>query len=296
MLALYVDGEEIVLEDGELILGRSPSCDIVIDDMLASRVHAKLTISEGTVVLRDLGSANGVYVNSGRIDIPTPLRDGDRVLLGTKELSVFAVRVRRPTPVRPASGMQPAARISASRPAVSPQRFANPPSTNPAPQRSLSSPRAVRIQDTSRDMPRTEKADAFTQLGLLAQRMMDAGRVDGAVRVLAEHMRNVMDGARDGRPVPEDVLQSASRFAMAFAAAKLEAKWVDYVVELHMNVRRPMTAELIDDLCSLRRKNVRCDRDTMLFYKATLQREEPNLPLSQRVLVARILSLSDGDE
>lgn len=299
-LALYLDGEEIALTEGELILGRSPSCDIVIDDMLASRVHAKLTVSEGAVILRDLGSANGVWVNSARIDMPTPLRDGDRLLIGTKELSVFAVRVEGSGVGGRSSDEPPTRRVSSVRPAVTSNRtssrVAKPagPSAPSAPS-STSTPgmRAQRIQEASRSMPHTEKTDAFSQLGLLAKRMIDTGRVDGAIRVLAEHMRNVIEGARDGRPVPEDVLVSASDFAMTFAAAKLDAKWVDYVVELHLNVRRPMSAGLIDQLCSLRRKNVRCNRDTMLFYKAALQREEPSLPLSQRVLVARILSLTD---
>jgi len=310
-LALLLDGQEVVLTEGDLILGRSPSCDIFIDDMLASRVHAKITVLEGTVILRDLGSANGVWVNSGRIDMPTPLRDGDRVLIGTKELSVFAMRAepagvgRRSGPAprassetsaRPRSSIpQTAARRSpstvrdfraqsgASQPAVAPARGTS------------QEMRARDIQHASRDLPRTEKADAFAQLGMLARRMIDSGRIDGAIRVLAEHMRNVMEGAREGRAVPDDVVQFASEFAMEFAAAKLEAKWVDYVVELHMYARRPMSSELIDDLCALRRKNICWDRDVMLFYKAALQREEPNLPLGQRVLVARILSLGDGD-
>ncbi len=298
-LALYVEGEERLLDDGEYILGRSPSCDIVIDDMLASRVHAKISVSQGTVILRDIGSSNGVYVNSARIDMPTPLRDGDRILIGTKEISVFAVRVapaRRPSGTLAAAGSKAPnaavarARTDASRLATAPSAPAMPAaSESPAP-----GPRAESIEQSSRDMPRTEKTDAFTQLGMLARRMIDSGRMDGAVRVLSEHMRNVLEGARDGRVVPPDVLAAASSFAMEFAEAQLEAKWVDYVIELHMNVRKPLNADLIDALCRLRRKNVRCDRDLMLFYKAALQREEPNLPLSQRVLCARIFSLDEG--
>lgn len=283
-LALYVEGTEVLLEDGEKVLGRSPSCDIVIDDMLASRVHAKLTVTEGAVILRDLGSANGVYVNSTRVDMPTPLRDGDRILIGTKEMSIFAVRVAGKS--AESSGMHRLGGLSVKPVSSGPRAI------NPAHARAPSE-RAHAIRSEARHMPRTEKSDAFTHLGLLAQRMLDTGRVDGAIRVLAEHMRNVMDGSRDGRPVPDDVLASSSRFAMTFAAAKLEAKWVDYVVELHMNVRRPMQAELIDSLISLRRKNVVGDRDLLLFYKATLQREEPNLSLPQRVLCARIFSLGD---
>jgi pSer/pThr/pTyr-binding forkhead associated (FHA) protein len=298
-LALYVEGEERLLEDGEYILGRSPSCDIVIDDMLASRVHAKLSVSQGTVILRDIGSSNGVYVNSARIDMPTPLRDGDRILIGTKEISVFAVRAvmtRQPPNTQDVAGAK-APSVSAARARTDASRLAAAPSVPAMPVAAESpapGPRAESIERSSRDMPRTEKTDAFTQLGLLARRMIESGRMDGAVRVLSEHMRNVLEGARDGRVVPPDVLVAASSFAMEFAEAQLESKWVDYVIELHMNVRKPLSADLIDALCRLRRKNVRCDRDMLLFYKAALQREEPNLPLSQRVLCARIFSLDES--
>ena len=298
-LALYVEGEERLLADGEYILGRSPSCDIVIEDMLASRVHAKISVSQGTVILRDIGSSNGVYVNSARIDMPTPLRDGDRILIGTKEISVFAVRVamtHRPSGTLAAAGSK-APSASAARTRTDASRLATAPSSPAVPaafESPAPGPRAESIEQSSRDMPRTEKTDAFTQLGLLARRMIDSGRMDGAVRVLSEHMRNVLEGARDGRVVPPDVLLAASSFAMEFAEAQLESKWLDYVIELHMNVRKPLSADLIDALCRLRRKNVRCDRDLMLFYKAALQREEPNLLLSQRVLCARIFSLDEG--
>lgn len=287
-LALFLEGNERVLEDGEFILGRSPSCDIVVDDMLASRVHAKLTVSEGAVILRDLGSSNGVYVNSTRIDMPTALRDGDRILIGTKEISVFAVRVGGV--LRRSSGTR--SRIGSGAPMAAPEIHRTSAPKLPA-QVSEPSLRARNIELAASDMPRTEKKDAFTHLGLLARRMIDSGRIEGAIRVLSEHMRNVLEGAREGRMVPLDVLQSASEFAMEFAEAQLEPKWVDYVIELHMNARRPMQAEFIDRLCALRRKNVRCDRDILLFYKAALQREEPSLPLSQRVLCARIFSLGD---
>ena len=54
-----------------------------------------------------------------------------------------------------------------------------------------------------------------------------------------------------------------------------------------------MTADLIDDLCKLRRKEIRYDPDLLLFYKAALQQPEPSLPLSLRVLCARIMTLDD---
>src|SRR3954451_16851354 len=54
--------------DGELILGREHgSADIVIDDPGVSRRHARVLANGGGVIVEDLGSSNGTYVNAERI-------------------------------------------------------------------------------------------------------------------------------------------------------------------------------------------------------------------------------------
>ena len=74
------------LVGGRLILGRSHSCDITVDDINASRSHAELRYElQGAWVLTDLGSTNGTKVNGERISSAT-LSSGDRVTIGTTDL------------------------------------------------------------------------------------------------------------------------------------------------------------------------------------------------------------------
>ncbi|MDT9594334.1 FHA domain-containing protein [Nocardioides zeae] len=64
-----------------IVLGRNQACDVVIDDPLMSRRHAAIELGP-TVVLRDLGSFNGTFVNGQRLQGAVPLRPGDEVILG----------------------------------------------------------------------------------------------------------------------------------------------------------------------------------------------------------------------
>jgi len=66
---------------GRLVVGRDPACDITYDDALLSRRHAEFVASGDEVVVRDLGSRNGVFVNGARIAERT-LRSGDIVQVG----------------------------------------------------------------------------------------------------------------------------------------------------------------------------------------------------------------------
>jgi ABC-type multidrug transport system ATPase subunit/ABC-type multidrug transport system permease subunit len=64
-----------------LTIGRAAECDLVLDSPLVSRHHARLERSGSTHLLSDLGSTNGTYVNSRRID-RAELHAGDVVQLG----------------------------------------------------------------------------------------------------------------------------------------------------------------------------------------------------------------------
>lgn len=72
--------------------GRDPACDVVLDDPLVSRRHARMVVLLDEVILEDLQSSNGVYVNGARIERRTSLHAGDRILMGTTEISVFSPR------------------------------------------------------------------------------------------------------------------------------------------------------------------------------------------------------------
>jgi len=62
-------------------IGRSPDCDIFLDDVTVSRNHAVLVEEDGAFFVEDQGSLNGTFVNRRRID-RAPLREGDELQVG----------------------------------------------------------------------------------------------------------------------------------------------------------------------------------------------------------------------
>ncbi len=69
----------------ELVVGRLPDCDLVIDDASVSKRHAQLRwdAARRMATIQDLGSRNGCYLNAEPMaDGETPLKDGDIVSFG----------------------------------------------------------------------------------------------------------------------------------------------------------------------------------------------------------------------
>ena len=69
--------------------GRSPDAEIFLDDVTVSRHHAEFAVEGGALVVRDLGSTNGTYVNGERCD-EAVLAVGDHVIIGRFHLIVAA--------------------------------------------------------------------------------------------------------------------------------------------------------------------------------------------------------------
>jgi hypothetical protein len=77
-------GKRMLVGAAGSVLGRSRECDIVVDDANVSRRHAEVRPGAQGWTVADLGSTNGVRVNGRPVGSePHPLRDGDRVELGT---------------------------------------------------------------------------------------------------------------------------------------------------------------------------------------------------------------------
>jgi pSer/pThr/pTyr-binding forkhead associated (FHA) protein len=81
-------------------IGRSDHCDISVKDSSMSGRHAEIRKSQGEIKVRDLGSANGIYLNGERIE-EAELFDGDVLRLGQTSLRVDVVGGRK----RPAGGV-----------------------------------------------------------------------------------------------------------------------------------------------------------------------------------------------
>src|SRR5262245_58403158 len=80
--------KEYSFTQGEVVIGRSPECQVCLKDFGISRQHAKLTADANGVRIVDLKSKNGTQVNGVPV-VEAPLKDGDRILLGKFQL-VFA--------------------------------------------------------------------------------------------------------------------------------------------------------------------------------------------------------------
>lgn len=74
-----------------IVLGREPSCDVVITDRQISRFHARLTPTTEGVILEDLGSKNGTHHNGTSLTAPVVLQDGDFVSIATAQQFIFLV-------------------------------------------------------------------------------------------------------------------------------------------------------------------------------------------------------------
>lgn len=67
-------------------IGRRRENDLILTDLSVSRNHAQLSFNKGQLVIEDLNSANGVYVNNKKIDDPCPLKVGDEIIIGENRL------------------------------------------------------------------------------------------------------------------------------------------------------------------------------------------------------------------
>ena len=80
------EGPDIMLDRTMVVVGRHPACDTRLDSLRVSRHHCCMTQENGEVVVRDLGSTNGIRINGQRVEIGR-LRAGD-------ELSIAHIRYR----------------------------------------------------------------------------------------------------------------------------------------------------------------------------------------------------------
>ncbi|MEA2508980.1 MAG: hypothetical protein QOG21_1062 [Actinomycetota bacterium] len=72
----------------ELIIGRGPKCQVVLDDSYVSQMHARLFAKGDAYMVEDLGSTNGTYLNRRKVAAPTELRRGDQVKIGKTVLEM----------------------------------------------------------------------------------------------------------------------------------------------------------------------------------------------------------------
>jgi len=307
---------EVELREGSLLVGRLPECDVMIDDGLVSRMHARISVRDDSVVVEDLHSTNGVYVNGARITHSALLREGDRLLIGTTEISLF--EARRDARVTPLRVRREREALELSNPVVPPAPRLPMPTTLPARARdsfgkldlhldelaieepidagppSSRSADLKALRSRSSGVPSTARADALEVIGALAERLAANGNLDEARRVLSSHLKRILQGATAGLTVPEEVCALAARHALSLARWTGQSTWIDYVVELHLAARRAMNPETFATFESVALSVGDFDRQLFTYYVDGLRGERGLLTSDERQVLERLITLSES--
>lgn len=268
-------GSEIHFSPGDYLLGRSPSVDLVIEDPLASRRHARLSVRVGSVTIEDLDSINGVYVNGERLgDAPRLLEDGDLLVIGSEELTVSLggidggngdsdeVTVQTLVPKGPVAPVDPVVREKTG---------------------------------STRSATTTGRVDALELLGNIADKALAMGRFRDADRVLGTHLRNVLDDAKADRGVVPENLLLCSKYALKFAVASGDGAWFDYVIELFLVEKMPCPDELVIELQVALDKVDDVDRTLIERYVETMNGLDLSMEDTRRVQrIEELLFLVDS--
>ncbi len=83
-------GTSFVVRKPDMTVGRRGDCDISLEDELLSRRHCRITVDDkGNFFIEDLSSTNATWLNSDKLKEKSPLRYGDRLLIGNTILRFF---------------------------------------------------------------------------------------------------------------------------------------------------------------------------------------------------------------
>jgi pSer/pThr/pTyr-binding forkhead associated (FHA) protein len=302
---------DVELVAGSILIGRLAECEVHLQDNLVSRMHARISVQNDQVVVEDLHSSNGVYINGIRVGHSAVLRDGDRILIGTTELSLFEsrdsslmrIRAARPAssspkPAQPAASMSRQPESSSKQPVMAMRQPAPLKQTmKSASQSKLERQQAPtapprQVQVSSRDVPSTARADALKMIGGLADRLAATGNLEEAAQVLSGHLKRILKGANAGLAVPPDVAASAAHHALTLARWTKQPLWADYVVELHLSARLVMSAVTLAAFEDVITKLEDFDRMLLGYYVEGLKDRQEKLDMDERRRLERLKLLA----
>src|SRR6476646_6956357 len=261
---------DLELNEGTFAVGRNASCQLSLDDPLVSRRHALFEVAAGGVTVEDLNSRNGVIVNGHRIDSKVSISVGDRILIGSQELTLLAARDPQN------SGAAGVGKMTL------PKMRVNTPSSGFPPVQIESDPEPSMVR----------RADQFKLLSGVAEKALAMGKAGEAERLLASALADVIEATRAGRPLPPTLVDQAAKFSAKLATATGKGGWADYVVELYQAQKRPCPAHVIDELYNAMRKVTAVDLHRLRTYVAMLRQNLPRYGPAERFLFQRLEGLA----
>ena len=261
-------GHSFELWHGPVTIGRASDCNLVLDDGLVSRRHAQLSLDGGRVLVEDLGSSNGVFVNGDRITGPRELAVSDELTIG-KQLMLVRGPVRSLVPKARANRRMLAETMH---------------STDPL----LLGDIAIEPEAVVGD---TRGAEALELLAGVADKVLALGRGEEAEKMLGGQLEKVRLAARARQELDPQLMERAAGLAVRLASVTGKGAWVDYVFELYCYLKRPLPAQIVDLLYEVARKVSAVSLPVLRDYVATLRAGQAQFGPAEKFLFQRLEGL-----
>ncbi len=253
------DGQNIELRRGNLLVGRSSGCHLVLEDSMVSRRHAELIVTDDSVTVKDLGSVNGLYVNARRVEGSQRMKEGDTLQIGQRE---FVVR----------SFQRESVPISSDR-------------------QHVETLHGESLDEDSKSEDQTHVGDVFDVLGSVADKVLAMDRGEEAERILSGVLQSILREAKEGREVPVAIAERAASYAVRIAWATSRANWLDYVIDLYTLTRRVLPGKVVDQMYDVVRKARGMHVASLRAYVAVLEEHQATFGPAERFVVQRIAGL-----
>jgi pSer/pThr/pTyr-binding forkhead associated (FHA) protein len=251
------------LDRPTLTIGRSATCEIQVMSGLVSRRHARLSITTLGVSVEDLGSRNGVYVNSERVLGSVLLKAGDRVAVGD-EMLVFG-ELEEPTD---------RAEMHSEETTLTAIPVAR-----------------LRRETFGDDSVATRNADIFQALSSVVDKALALGRGVEAEHLIAAHLETALEDVLAGRHLSPDIARTAAGYAVKLAGATSNPRWLDHAVQLYRGLGLVLPLALVDEMYVLLRRVRGIDLAELGRYTDQLRTRQATLAPAERFVLQRLLGL-----
>lgn len=248
--------QEFDLPPGDTLIGRSPECQITIEDPLISRQHGRIIVQGGVATFVDLGSRNGSRVNGRPVGDPVLLVDGDRVRLGAQEL-VFLKVDSDPRAIRATGAMRLCSRCKTP--------FPEGPQACPHCGHSIT---AVTEEDTVSGIGVPVRRGWILQmLGEVLERALRTEKLSEADRLLKRAAEETEDRLRLGE-IDGAQLSRIAEYALQLARMKGDPRWAIWVLEMHRRAVVVPSAAVVEAVGNLLRHDElkAAARDFLTFW------------------------------
>lgn len=237
--------------DGAFLVGRSPECQLVIDDPVISREHFAILYKDERLFVEDKGSRNGVNVNGKRISGTYELRNGDEISVGKHSVRIVAYR-RAPAAERTV-GLRRCMQcgewmsnidLSCSKCGWQTDGGGEPTGTQPV-QKSTLDPNLLTVNEETAGLQ-----PAFTMAGL-ATKAIVVGKLDDAERLLASALRIVESRIKTDGKISDTEFNMIVKAIFEMARASKSHAQISNLFRIHRLCGQLMSRDLVEELYDL---------------------------------------------